>query len=197
MVFAPSLSVTSLDGIPGTGAGSADDYLVTAFRSVGADAALQKVVHCLRFQAGLPSFRNYKAVMLERLGVGQRHCVIDVGCGLGSDVIQKGVLVGQGGRAVGIDTSAALVALARENAPDQGGRVQSVVGDGAALPLGSYVADAVKIDRTLQHVAQPQAVVDDVYRVLRVGGRGACAESDWATLTITSDDVDTTRLVAQ
>ena len=45
-----------------------------------------------------------------------------------------------------------------------------VQADGAALPIRSDAVDAVLMSEVLEHVPQPQAVIDEVFRVLKPGG---------------------------
>ncbi len=46
----------------------------------------------------------------------------------------------------------------------------SVVGDARALPLSSSVFDVVLCTEMLEHVPEPQAAIDEMFRVLRPGG---------------------------
>jgi SAM-dependent methyltransferase len=144
---------------------------------------------------GLTSFQEYKRLISERLRLGPAQSLLDIGCGLGYDVIEAGRVVGAEGSAIGIDTSEALVAAARSAIPSSMAQVAFETADGEALPFIDCTVDAVRVDRTLQHVPNPSRVITEMYRVLRSGGRVACAEPDWGTFTITSEDREMERLV--
>ena len=69
---------------------------------------------------------------------------------------------------VGVDSSAELLAAAREHAP---ANATFVEGDATALPFGWGEFDLVGCSRVLHHVRRPELVVADLVRVMRRGGR--------------------------
>lgn len=62
--------------------------------------------------SALPSVRDRKQQILERLEVSEGHRVLDVGCGTGDDVRAIARLVRGSGWVVGVDNSRAMVAEA-------------------------------------------------------------------------------------
>lgn len=171
-------------------------YLATGFRDVDRSGATAKLASCLSSLRELPSVVSCKSHVLERLGAGPGDAVADVGCGLGEDVVETGRLVGPAGRARGVDSSAALIRLARRSVPAGMPQVEFVVGDGERLELADDGLDGAKIERVLMHVERPQHMIKELCRVVRPGGRVVCVEPDWGTFTVTSADRATTRLVA-
>ena len=167
-------------------------YLASGFRDVDGTGELGKFLGCLRYLENLPGVRSYKQQMLDRLELGVGMRVLDVGCGLGFDVARMAQVVGRAGRAVGLDPSAAVLRAAAVN-PD----VDPVLAAGQDLPFRDEVFDAVRVDRTLQHVDGPGRVIAEMRRVLRSGGRVACAEPDWGTFVVTSEERDETRRIAE
>ena len=69
------------------------------------------------------------------------------------------------------------------------------VADAAALPFEDESFDACRIDRVLQHIADPAPVVREMARVLRPGGRLVAYDNDWETLTVDAPDRVLTRTV--
>ena len=61
---------------------------------------------------------------------------------------------------------------------------QFVVADGADLPFADGSLDAVRIDRSLQHIAEPGRVVREMARVARHGALVLCSEPDWGTFLL-------------
>lgn len=179
-----------------TGASDAD-YLATGFRQVDEQANLEKFQACLSFMERLECFRAYKAEVLRRLELRPGHRVLDVGCGLGFDVDKIADIVGAGGQVVGLDRSAHLLSTATERTGANRPGARFVVGDAHELDFDDEAFDACRIDRTLQHLEDPPRVLQELYRVLRRGGRLVCAEPDWGTLTIASQDRHTVRRVVE
>lgn len=132
-----------------------------------------------------PDFRRTKAATIDALRLAPGRTVVEVGCGTGDDLRTMAHLVSPGGRAIGIDSSEAMLARARQRvSPGAMPAVELVLADAAALPLPDGVADAVRIERTLQHVADPAAALAEAARVVRPRGRVALWEPDWGTLLI-------------
>lgn len=168
----------------------------TAFRDVDGGADSERLAACLRFMEGLPPFAAYKAKSLEFMRTGPGGTAVDCGCGLGFDVRRLADRVSPGGRAIGIDGSERLLVRARQIFPSNDG-VAFLRADLHRLPLAAASADAVRIDRTLQHVEDPAEVLAEMVRVLKPGGRIVCAEPDWSTFEVESDAPDVAMRVAE
>jgi len=102
-----------------------------------------------------------------RLSTGAR--VVDVGAGTGLLTERALALVGSGGVVTAVDQSAG--ALAQIRAPDGGGVLHRVVADVTAMPLDDGVADAAVARSVLIYVDDLVAVLAEIGRVLRPGGR--------------------------
>jgi SAM-dependent methyltransferase len=120
--------------------------------------------------------RAYKARALELLALAP-GAALDVACGLGDDVAR---MKAAGARAVGADRSRTLIDTARSRHPG----CEFAVADADALPFADGTFDAVRIDRSLQHIADPGRVVREMARVARPGAVVLCAEPDWGTFLI-------------
>jgi ubiquinone/menaquinone biosynthesis C-methylase UbiE len=99
--------------------------------------------------------------------------VLDLGCGPGADLGLLAAAVGDG-FAVGIDRSWAMAAAA-----SSGGHV--LCSDAGAIGVRSQQLDAVWVRAVLLHVTSPLAVLQEVRRVLRPGGRAVLVEPDHGT----------------
>jgi ubiquinone/menaquinone biosynthesis C-methylase UbiE len=167
-----------------------EDYLARGFRNVDA-AAVDKMARCLTYMDGLSDFQHYKTTILEMMKPQPGSLVADLGCGLGFDVRRLSKLVGPDGRAIGVDASLTLLESAR--AASEGFlAVEFIQADIQKLPFASGSLHSFKVDRTLQHVEQPQAVLSEIFRTIRPGGRVVCADPDWATFAIEASSLGNT-----
>ncbi|MDX2035213.1 MAG: methyltransferase domain-containing protein [Isosphaeraceae bacterium] len=152
--------------------------LPVGFRDVDG-APLDKILHCLNTLAHLDGVRRYKDFALQRLELRPGQEALDVACGLGDDVAAMAEACG---RATGFDAAASLLhAAAKRHASE---KCRFSKGDAHALPFPDDVFDAVRIDRSLQHIARPDLVVREMVRTAKPGGRVLCAEPDWGTFLI-------------
>ena len=94
--------------------------------------------------------------------------VLDVGCGGG---ILTEALAGRGARVQGLDASEAVIRVARQHAQDNGLEIEYIPGrleDFAADNPDCY--DAVTCMELLEHVPDPEALLQTCARLLRPGG---------------------------
>jgi ubiquinone/menaquinone biosynthesis C-methylase UbiE len=91
--------------------------------------------------------------------------VLEIGCGTGCDLLQ---FAKHGARAVGIDITPKHLRLAHERV-----RSQAAIGqaEATALPFADGSFDYVYSHGVLHHIDRPRLVVDEIFRVLRPGGR--------------------------
>jgi ubiquinone/menaquinone biosynthesis C-methylase UbiE len=172
-----------------------EDYLARGFRNVDA-ATVGKMARCLAYMDGLPEFQQYKTTILEMMKPQHGSVVADLGCGLGFDVRRLSKLVGPEGRAIGVDASLTLLESARA-ASEGFPAVEFIQADIQNLPFANGFLHSCKVDRTLQHVEQPDEVLKEIFRTVRPGGRVVCAEPDWGTFAIEASSLGDQHPVAQ
>jgi ubiquinone/menaquinone biosynthesis C-methylase UbiE len=141
------------------------------------------------------SIRELRAWEREHLGLRPGARLLDVGCGLGDAAVALAADLGPTGEVVGVDASAAMLAIARERATGAACPVRFTVGDAMALDEPAAAFDAVRSERTLQWLADPATAVTEMRRVLRPGGPLSLIDTDWSTLTIDVGDPEVTALV--
>jgi ubiquinone/menaquinone biosynthesis C-methylase UbiE len=115
--------------------------------------------------------------------------VLDVGCGLGILTRAIAEAVGSTGRAVGVERSAEQIAEGNRIAGAGGGvsRAEIRAGDARDLPLcedewGQF--DLAHARFLLEHVTDPQRVVDAMVRAVRPGGRVVLEDDDHEALVV-------------
>lgn len=151
-------------------------------------------IEYLRTVSALETVQFYKRRSFHLMALGPGGHVLDVGCGRGDEVIALAQIVGDRGLSAGVDASATMIAQAKRRAQEAGVHVELKVGDALALPFPDASFDATRIERTLQHLADPGRAIGELRRVTRPGGRVVGMEPDWATLTVDAPDSDATAI---
>jgi arsenite methyltransferase len=103
--------------------------------------------------------------------------VLDVGCGAGLDTFVAAERVGPSGCAVGVDRTAAMVAVATAAGRPSGRQwPQFLVADAAHLPFANGAFDFVSSNGALNLVFDKAAAFAELARVLRPGGTLSVAD---------------------
>lgn len=98
--------------------------------------------------------------------------VLDLGCGAGTDLLIAAQMTGPTGRAIGVDMTATMLTRVRESAAEMGlTNVELHETLIEQLPLEDASVDVVISNGVLDLVPDKDAVMDEIDRVLRPGGR--------------------------
>jgi arsenite methyltransferase len=109
-------------------------------------------------------------IAVAELHEGER--VLDLGSGGGIDVLLSAKRVGPTGRAIGLDMTDEMLALAQRNAAEAGAtNVEFVRGHIEDIPLPAESVDVVISNCVINLAADKPAVFREIARVLRPGGR--------------------------
>ena len=121
------------------------------------------------------------AAVLASLGCGnptavaelrEGETVLDLGSGGGIDVLLSAKRVGPTGRAIGLDMTDEMLALARRNAAEAGAtNVEFVRGHIEDIPLPAESIDVVISNCVVNLAVDKPAVFREIARVLKPGGR--------------------------
>lgn len=103
--------------------------------------------------------------------------VLDLGSGAGTDVLISARRVAPGGRAIGLDMTDEMLALARQNAADAGiGNAEFLKGYLEEIPLPDASVDVVISNCVINLAADKATALREAARVLRPGGRFAVSD---------------------
>jgi arsenite methyltransferase len=100
------------------------------------------------------------------------ECVLDLGCGAGTDMLIAAQMAGPQGRVIGVDMTPAMLERARSSARAMGlFNVELHKSLIETLPIPDASVDVVISNGVIDLVPDKDAVFDEIDRVLRPGGR--------------------------
>jgi ubiquinone/menaquinone biosynthesis C-methylase UbiE len=115
--------------------------------------------------------RHYDAVAQDILGYCPKGSILDIGTGPGWLLIK---LHHQAPRLriIGLDTSTAMVAKARENMDEAGlaKEIEIKEGNASRLPFADNTFETIVSTGSLHHWKEPISALNEIYRVLKSGG---------------------------
>jgi SAM-dependent methyltransferase len=117
-----------------------------------------------------------RAEAVDELALGDGDVAVDLGCGPGASLPALREAVGPDGVVAGVDYSAAMAGRAGDRARALS-PVSVLRADAAALPLATNTVDGVFASLALSAMPEIRAVVDEIKRVLRPGGRLAVLDA--------------------
>jgi ubiquinone/menaquinone biosynthesis C-methylase UbiE len=114
-------------------------------------------------------FDQFARALVEHAAPAPGERVLDVACGTGVVARHAAPRVGAGGRVVGVDLNAGMLAVAAARAP----AVEWHEADAAQLPFEDGEFDVVLCEQALMFFADRPAALRELRRVLAPGGRVA------------------------
>lgn len=128
--------------------------------------------------------------LLQRAGVGPAQRVVDLGCGLGEMTFWMAERVGPVGQSIGVDSSTAQLALARQRTGAVGLHhlsFRQATVHATGLPRATF--DIIFARFLLSHLNRPFEALREVHSLLRPGGMFVCEDLDAsATFTVPRSD---------
>ncbi len=168
-------------------------YFARDFQSVDDTPGAQRFVACLKLQQSLEFYHRYKAKTFEAMHLVAGASVLEVGCGTGDDAIALAQIVGPSGQVTAIDRSQTMLQEAIASTQPLALPIEFVLADAQQLPFADHTFDGARVDRTLQHIADPASVIAEMARVVRPGGWIVAMEPDWGTFVVNSTQRAITR----
>ena len=112
----------------------------------------------------------------ERSEVRAGETVLDLGSGAGLDAIIAGWQTGATGRVIGVDLNPVMCRKARNNAAQSGTVLDCHEGRMEAIPVEDARVDVILSNGVLNLSFRKRRVIEEMYRVLKPGGRISIAD---------------------
>ncbi|HWZ36292.1 MAG TPA: methyltransferase domain-containing protein [Mucilaginibacter sp.] len=135
----------------------------------------------------LASLKEASYTYFEQINSGT---IIDLGCGAGKDVIELAKIVGEGTRVIGIDHDPVMLEQGTADAKDLN-NVEFILSEAYPLPFADASVNGLRTERVIQHLKEPQKVVDEIARILKQGSPVVIVETDWHSLALYTPFTDT------
>ena len=152
-----------------------------------------KLALFLETRAQLPDQQRMHTAVVTALKPHDAAQVLDLGCGTGVIARRLAQCVGPTGSVVGVDLSQTMIDVARQHSDHPALRFEQGNATALAYPVAHF--DYALAARLLMHVSDPHAVLRELHRVVRVGGRLALLERDWGTFAVDHRDRALTRRI--
>ncbi|UTW46407.1 methyltransferase domain-containing protein [bacterium SCSIO 12696] len=148
----------------------------------------QEFVEYLDTVTAMKGTQQRKRESYEVMGAREGGSYLDLGCGTGDDAIELAKIAGPSGRVVGVDNSAVMIAEAQQKAQQAGVHVEFIQGSGEALEFPDNSFDGCRADRVFQHLPDRKAVLAEMIRVTRPGGKILINDPDYGGRMIDGSD---------
>jgi ubiquinone/menaquinone biosynthesis C-methylase UbiE len=154
------------------------------------EASVEKIVQRLEFRDSDPTFTQWRDTYLDKLPFETATRILDAGCGTG--VVTRAIAQRSKGKSqvIGSDYSPALIDAARQKAREfkLDRQIEFQVNDIHSLDFEDGYFDMAIAHTVISHVADPEAAVKELHRVVKPGGVVAIFDGDYASLTFAYPD---------
>jgi demethylmenaquinone methyltransferase / 2-methoxy-6-polyprenyl-1,4-benzoquinol methylase len=120
--------------------------------------------------------RIWKRFAVNQLQLREGEQVLDLASGTGDLIRLMKPIVGELGAVIHTDINAAMLSEGRDRLLDCGIRTTSMQCSAEALPFADHCFDAVTIAFGLRNVTHKERALEEMRRVLRIGGRALVLE---------------------
>jgi len=115
--------------------------------------------------------------------------IIDLGCGAGKDVIELTKLVSADVKVIGVDHDPVMLAQGKTEAVEIN-NVDFILSEAYPLPFEDDSIAGLRTERLIQHLTNPEKVIQEISRILKKDGPLVIIETDWNSLSFYTQFVD-------
>jgi ubiquinone/menaquinone biosynthesis C-methylase UbiE len=160
-----------------------------------AQEAEQRYINYLSSLNAVEFIQTYKRQTYNLMEIEQGHRILDVGCGIGDDVLAMAEMVGPSGQVIGIDNSETRIGEARKRSQGLHVPAEFRIGNIYHLDEADNVFDGCRSDRVFHELVNGERAFAEMVRVTRPGGRIVICDVDWETLVIDAPNRAVTRKI--
>lgn len=136
-----------------------------------------------------PGATERRRRIIGALALQAGEAILDVGSGPGHQVFEISSAVGSDGRVRGIDPAESALAIASRRCSGLS-NVHFELGDVVQLPFDGATFDAVMSSQVFEYLDNVSEGLQEIYRVLRPGGRVLIHDTDWGAVLWRSSDTE-------
>ncbi|ENH97342.1 ubiquinone/menaquinone biosynthesis methyltransferase [Gracilibacillus halophilus YIM-C55.5] len=148
----------------------------------------EKISDRYDFMNSIISFQRHKKWrkdVMKQMNVKEGNQALDVCCGTGDWSFSLAKKVGHKGKVIGLDFSENMLAVAKDrNETYDENQLEFIHGNAMELPFPDHQFDFVTIGFGLRNVPDYQQVLQEMYRVVKPGGKVVCLETSQPTIPI-------------
>ena len=165
--------------------------------STAGPAEAAQMAAFLEQRSQAPDMQQLNARLIEVIAPQPGEILLEVGSGSGILCRLAAPRLQPGGQMIGIDISPEFVAEAKKYALQAGvaDLILFETGNAACLPFSDASFDGAFAARLLLHASDPDAVMREMARVVRPGGRVVGMDWDFETVTVDHPDRELTRRI--
>lgn len=141
-----------------------------------------------------PEIALQRTRTLDALKLDKGEQVLDIGCGTGFLSYEIAERVGENGHVIAVDLKQEMIDAAADRCAEFD-QVNVSLGDVTSISQESSSFDAVTCTQVLLYVSEINTALNEIYRVLKPGGRAAILETDWQGLVIASEFPELSRTI--
>lgn len=114
------------------------------------------------------SYENTNDTLLKMINNDHKR-LFDIGCGSNPEIDIS--LSGRGNEIVGIELSKTYARTAKKVCRKKRANIEIIVADGTTLPFKDNSFDGCICSETIEHVPDPENLIDEIHRVVRPEGK--------------------------
>ena len=160
---------------------------------------IAEMASALEERSRAPDQLKVNEALMQVLAAGQGDRLLEAGCGSGILCRQIAPAVAPDGSLTGLDISPEMVSVARNLArqANQADIIHWCTGKAEALPFPRASFTAALAARVFLHVLDPEAVLEELKRVLSPGGKLVAMDWDFETVAVDHSNREMTRRILQ